>query len=57
MELSVGSVPYDTEPEARRAAYRELIETLDAGRNAARDRQRMVLVAVRKKDQERGLFG
>src|SRR5688572_24031738 len=30
MEPGVGSVPYDTEPEARRAAYRELIQTLEA---------------------------
>jgi hypothetical protein len=58
MEPSVGSVPYDTEPEARRAAYRELIETLQAGRRAAQDQQRMLLLeAVKKKDRDRGLFG
>ena len=58
MEPSVGSVPYASEVEARRAAYRELIETLQAGRNAARDQQRMLLLAaVKKKDRERGLFG
>jgi hypothetical protein len=43
--------------EARRAAYRELIETLQAGRNAARDQQRMLLAAVKQKDRDRGLFG
>jgi hypothetical protein len=58
MEPSVGSVPYETEPEARRAVYRELIETLEAGRGAARDQQRqLLLAAVKKKDRERGLFG
>jgi hypothetical protein len=58
MEPSVGSVPYDTEPEARRAAFRELIETLEAGRGAAKDQQRMLLLAaVKQKDRERGLFG
>jgi hypothetical protein len=58
MEPSVMSVPFDTEHEARRAAMKELIETLQAGRHAARDQQRMLLLAeVKKKDRERGLFG
>jgi hypothetical protein len=58
LEPSVGSVPYDTEYDARRAAYRDLIDTLQAGRGAARDQQRMLLLAaVKQKDRERGLFG
>ncbi len=57
-EPSVGSVPYDTEPEARRAAYKELIETLQAARQAAGRQQRALLLeAVKEKDRERGLFG
>jgi hypothetical protein len=57
-EPSVGSIPYDTEPEARRAAFRELIETLQARRASAGRQQRMLLLeAVRQKDRERGLFG
>jgi hypothetical protein len=58
VEPSVGSVPYDTELDARKAAMRELIETLQAGRHAAEDQQRMLLLAaVKAKDRERGLFG
>jgi hypothetical protein len=57
-EPSVGSVPYDTEPEARKAAYRELIETLQARRGPAGRQQRTLLAeAVRQADRERGLFG
>jgi hypothetical protein len=54
----VGSIPYGTEPEARRAAFRELIETLQGLRRAAGRQQRMLLVEpVKQKDRERGLFG
>jgi hypothetical protein len=57
-EPSVGSVPYDTEPEARRAAYQELIETLQGSRGRAGRPQRLLLLeAVKEKDRERGLFG
>jgi hypothetical protein len=53
---------YDTETDARRAAYGELIETLQARRGPAGRQQRALLVEAvkqkdREKDRERGLFG
>ena len=58
LEQSVGAVPYDTEFEARKAAYRELIAALQPGRAAAKNQQRtLLLAAVKQKDRERGLFG
>ena len=57
-EPTVGSVPFDSEFEARRAAYKELVATLEAGRGAARHQQRqLLLAAVKERDQQRGLFG
>jgi hypothetical protein len=56
-EPPVGSVPSGTEPEARRAAMRDLIQSLQ-GRGTRRAHQRQQLLeAVVQKDKERGLFG
>ena len=58
LEPSIGSVPFDTVMEARRAAYKELIATLEAGRGAARHQQRqLLLAAVKERETQRGLFG
>jgi hypothetical protein len=56
-EPSVGSVPFDTEPQARRAAMKDLIQTLQ-GRGTRRPQQRQLLLeAVVERDKGRGLFG
>jgi hypothetical protein len=58
LEPGVGSVPFDTEFAARRAAFRDLIASLEAGRGAAKHQQRQLLLAeVKERDRERGLFG
>jgi hypothetical protein len=45
------------ETEARQAAYRELASWLETGRGAARDQQRMLLLAaVKEREKGRGLF-
>ena len=58
LKPSIGSVPYDTEIEARRAASKELIAWLQSGRGAEKNQQRqLLLAAVKERDRERGLFG
>ena len=58
LEPSVGSVPYDTEIEARRAAFEELIAMLETGRGAVKNQQqRLLLTAVKHRDRDRGPFG
>ena len=57
LEPSVGSVPFDTEFAARRAAFKELIAALETGRGAAKHQQRqLLLAAVKQRNRERGLF-
>lgn len=58
MEPTVGTVPFDTEAEAKRWAFKELIEWLQVGRGAAKHQQRqLLLAAVKDRDRQRGLFG
>ena len=51
-------MPYDTEIEARRAAFKELSAWLQSGRGAEKNQLRgLLLAAVKERDKERGLFG
>jgi hypothetical protein len=56
LEPSVGSVPYDTETAARRAAFKELIAWLEC-RGKGDQQRRLLLAAAKEKDRDRGLFG
>lgn len=55
MPPSILSVPFDSEPEARRAALKRLIEDLGAGRQTGE--REALLGAVRDRERSAGLFG
>jgi hypothetical protein len=47
----------EAEEHGRRAAFKDTVATLEAGRGAGRHQQRQLLIkAVKEKDRGRGLF-
>jgi hypothetical protein len=54
MAPSVGSVPFDGPLEARRAAFRDLFDTLSLG--AKSQERQLLLQAVKERERGRGLF-